>query len=93
MNDYTLTHFSKTVVSFSCFYPVHFNPFPNKPWFLWLLCKSFENTVERGEIARKYSALSLNDLEEEGISIKKSKNVGHMMEFLSEIEENIARTG
>ena len=30
-----------------------FNPFPNKPWFLWCLqYKSFENTAGKGEIAR-----------------------------------------
>ena len=34
------------------FYP-KFNPFPNKPlFFTCLLCKSFKNTVEKGEIAR-----------------------------------------
>ena len=27
-----------------------FNPFPNKPWFL-RVCKSFENTVGKGEIS------------------------------------------
>ena len=27
------------------------NPFQNKPWFLWLQYKSFENTVGKGEIA------------------------------------------
>ena len=29
-----------------------FGPFPNKPWFLCLQLKSFENTVGKGEIAR-----------------------------------------
>ena len=29
-----------------------FNPFPNKPWFMCLQCKTFENTVGKGEIAR-----------------------------------------
>ena len=30
-----------------------FNPFPNKPWFFtYLQYMSFENTVEKGEIAR-----------------------------------------
>ena len=27
------------------------NSFPNKPWFMCLLYKSFENTVGKGEIA------------------------------------------
>ena len=31
---------------------MHFNPFPNKPWFLRLHYKAFENTVGKGEIAR-----------------------------------------
>ena len=31
----------------------HFNPFPNKPWFLHVCSKSLlKNTVGKGEIAR-----------------------------------------
>ena len=29
-----------------------FNPFPSKPWYLRVYNKSFENTAEKGEIAR-----------------------------------------
>ena len=37
----------------SCFlFYIHFNPFPNKPWFLRVCSIFFENNVGKGEIAR-----------------------------------------
>ena len=32
---------------------IHINPFPNKPWFLRVCSTSLENTVGKGETARK----------------------------------------